>query len=39
MPLTFTSEQEELRAVVRKFLATHADETQVRAQMESTVRL
>ena len=35
MPLTFTSEQEELRAVVRKFLATHADETQVRAQMET----
>ena len=33
MPLTFTSEQEELRAVVRKFLATHSDETQVRAQM------
>jgi alkylation response protein AidB-like acyl-CoA dehydrogenase len=33
MPLTFTSEQEELRTVVRKFLATHADETQVRAQM------
>jgi alkylation response protein AidB-like acyl-CoA dehydrogenase len=35
MPLTFTSEQEELRTVVRKFLATHADETQVRAQMET----
>ena len=31
MPLTFTPEQEELGAVVRKFLATHSDEAQVRA--------
>jgi alkylation response protein AidB-like acyl-CoA dehydrogenase len=35
VPLTFTSEQEELRAVVRKFLATHSDEAQVRVQMDS----
>jgi alkylation response protein AidB-like acyl-CoA dehydrogenase len=35
VPLIFTSEQEELRAVVRKFLATHSDEAQVRAQMDS----
>ena len=35
MPLIFTAEQEELRAVVRKFLATHSDEAQVREQMDS----
>jgi len=35
MPLTFTPEQEELRAVVRKFLATYSDEAQVRAQLHS----
>ncbi len=35
MPLTFTPEQEELRAVVRKFLATYSDEPQVRDQMDS----
>ena len=35
MPLTFTPEQEELRAVVRKFLATHSDEAQVRVQLDS----
>jgi len=35
MPLIFTSEQEELRAVVRKFLATYSDEAQVRVQMDS----
>jgi alkylation response protein AidB-like acyl-CoA dehydrogenase len=36
MPLTFTPEQEELGAVVRKFLASHADEGQVRSQMETS---
>jgi alkylation response protein AidB-like acyl-CoA dehydrogenase len=36
MPLTFTPEQEELAAVVRRFLATHADEGHVRSQMEGT---
>jgi len=35
MPLTFTPEQEELRTVVRKFLATYSDEAQVRAQLDS----
>jgi alkylation response protein AidB-like acyl-CoA dehydrogenase len=35
VPLTFTPEQEELRAVVRKFLATYSDETQVRSQLDS----
>jgi alkylation response protein AidB-like acyl-CoA dehydrogenase len=35
MPLTFTPEQEELGAVVRRFLATHSDEGQVRAQMQT----
>ena len=35
MPLIFTPEQDELRTVVRKFFATHSDEAQVRAQMDS----
>ena len=35
MPLTFTPEQEELRAVFRRFLATYSDEAQVRAQLDS----
>jgi alkylation response protein AidB-like acyl-CoA dehydrogenase len=35
VPLTFTPEQEELRAVVRKFLATYSGEAQVRAQLDS----
>ncbi len=35
MPLTFTPEQEELRTVVRKFLATYSDEAQVRAQLDT----
>jgi len=35
VPLIFTSEQEELRAVVRKFMATHSDEAHVRAQIDS----
>jgi alkylation response protein AidB-like acyl-CoA dehydrogenase len=33
--MTFTSEQEELRTVVRRFLATHSDESQVRVQMDT----
>jgi alkylation response protein AidB-like acyl-CoA dehydrogenase len=35
VPLIFTPEQEELRAVVRKFLASYSDETQVRALLDS----
>jgi alkylation response protein AidB-like acyl-CoA dehydrogenase len=35
VPLIFTPEQDELRTVVRKFFATHSDEAQVRAQMDS----
>ena len=35
MPLIFTPEQEELRAVVRKFLASYSDESQVRALLDT----
>ncbi|RHW23995.1 acyl-CoA dehydrogenase [Nocardioides immobilis] len=35
MPLIFTPEQEELRAVVRKFLASYSDEAQVRALLDT----
>ena len=35
MPLRLTPEQEELAAVVRRFLATHSDEAHVRTQMQS----
>ena len=35
MALTFTSEQEELRTVMRKFLATHSSESQVRSHMSA----
>ena len=34
MPLRFTPEQEELAAVVRRFLATHSSEAHVRTQMQ-----
>jgi alkylation response protein AidB-like acyl-CoA dehydrogenase len=35
VPLIFTPEQEELRAVVRKFFASYSDESQVRALLDT----